>query len=367
VPCINILFPGYATTLTGGPLSILRVAEIMARKGIPVRIVNVNKGGVSRDEIMAVLPRYDLGFLLESRIVEWTHAHELPSLVYSKCDLFMATYFTTAFIAHTLQQQLNGKPFLYMIQDCEAFFGKHDSEAASVYSTYELPHVPIFNSWMLLDYFVRVLGYPTNKHPVFTYFPDFPPKASIPRDIVKNKEKKRLLVYARPQIDRNAYAFTVQCLDEAARQGLFRDAEWTLLGVGASRGTPSVTNLGGRGVVLHILDHLPEDFYHELLQTGDVGLCLMMSPHPSLPPIDLASRGVLVVTNELFHRTKEEYQKISPNLFPARTSVPAIVDQLRAAISRVDDLDAREKGAVLQIPPHSIDYEWIRGALQVNP
>ena len=366
--CINILFPGYARTLTGGPISILRVAETMVREGIPVRIVDVSGGGIPSQDIKAVLPRYGLEFLC-SNGVEWTEASD--SIKYSKKDMFMATYYTTAFKAHELQKQLNKKPFLYMIQDCEAFFGRHDSEAARVYSTYSLqPHVPIFNSWILRDYFIKVLGYKSGNGgnsgngghggKIFDYFPQFPPWIKIP---TTTKTTKRLIVYARPQIDRNAYDFTVQCLDEAARQGLFPPHEWTIFGVGASRGTPNVTDLGGKGVTLCILDHIYEDLYHELLQSGDIGLCLMMSPHPSLPPFDMASRGMLVVTNTLFTRTEEEYRNISPNIFPAPTSIPAVVDQLRAALHRVDDTKAREKGAVLNIPEHSIDYSWIRQIL----
>lgn len=358
--CINILFPGYARTLTGGPISILRVAETMVREGIPVRILDVSGGGIPSQDMKAVLPRYGLEFLCGNG-VEWSEASD--SIKYSAKDMFMATFYTTAFTAHSLQTQLNKKPFLYMIQDCEAFFGKHDSEAARVYSTYDLkPHVPIFNSWILRDYFIKVLGYNGGDgEKIFDYFPHFPPLVKNPT--TTTTPIRRLIVYARPQIDRNAFDFTVQCLDEAARQGLFPPNKWRILGVGASRGTPNVTNLGGKGVLLYILDHIYEDLYHELLQSGDIGLCLMMSPHPSLPPFDMASRGMLVVTNTLFTRTEKEYRDISPNFLPAPTSIPAIVDQLRAALHRVDNREARDQGATLQIPSHSIDYPWIRQLL----
>ena len=43
----------------------------------------------------------------------------------------------------------------------------------------------------------------------------------------------------------------------------------------------------------------------------------MYTPHPSLVPIEMASAGMLVVTNTFDNKTAEALAAISPNLIPA--------------------------------------------------
>ena len=362
-PTCNIIMPGYSKSLTGGPLSILRVALSMIEHGIYVRIMSFwETCTLLTHDFTPILPLYGLKELVDK--AEWFDFQYGKPLVCSSSDVFMATLYCTAFEAEILQKQLNQKPILYMIQDCEPFFFNHNSESAYAYASYEVPHIPIFNCWVLRDYFrdnrLSVFSGKFN-FPSFTYFPNFSPV--VDKETIKkaNGQKKRLIVYSRPQTDRNAYEFVVSCLWKAVEQGLFDSDHWEIIGVGGPEGIQNVGHLGGKNVTLYNLPHLHQDDYQAIIRTGDIGFVFILTTgHPSIPPFDFLSAGMLLVTNQIYHRTEEMYKSISQNIFPARMSIPSVVEQFRLATEKVDDYDFRIKGASLNIPPHSIDFEYLQ-------
>src|SRR5207302_3770705 len=69
----------------------------------------------------------------------------------------------------------------------------------------------------------------------------------------------------------------------------------------------------------------------------DLGLALMYTPHPSLVPIEMASAGLVTVTNSFENKTSEAMASISENLITAEPSVEGILGALREASVRVDD------------------------------
>ncbi len=52
------------------------------------------------------------------------------------------------------------------------------------------------------------------------------------------------------------------------------------------------------GHSLRSLGKIPWSDYPQFLSTVDVGLSLMLSPHPSYPPLEMAAAGARVVTNK---------------------------------------------------------------------
>ena len=87
--------------------------------------------------------------------------------------------------------------------------------------------------------------------------------------------------------------------------------------------------------------------YGEMLGGYDVGLSLMYTPHPSLVPIEMASAGMLTVTNTFETKTAERLTAISANLIPAEPSIEGVVGGLAVAVGRVDDHAARIRGAAV--------------------
>ena len=61
--------------------------------------------------------------------------------------------------------------------------------------------------------------------------------------------------------------------------------------------------------------------YIRIMPNYDVGLSLMLTPHPSLVPIEMASAGMWTVTNTLANKTAERLQAISTNLIGVQPTV----------------------------------------------
>jgi len=68
-------------------------------------------------------------------------------------------------------------------------------------------------------------------------------------------------------------------------------------------------------------------------------------------PIEMASAGMLTVTNSFENKTPEAMTAISSNLITAEPSVDAIVAGLIEAEAGVDDVDRRVRGS---------DVRWSR-------
>ena len=99
------------------------------------------------------------------------------------------------------------------------------------------------------------------------------------------------------------------------------------------------------GVYMRILPKKHLNEYREFLPEFDVGMSLMLSPHPSIVPLEMAAAGMWVVTNTFANKTAENLLKISANLIPAEPTVEALERALARAAEKVEDYDSRLRGA----------------------
>ena len=111
--------------------------------------------------------------------------------------------------------------------------------------------------------------------------------------IVENSPKnKQILIYGRPSVSRNAFTLIIQCLKIWKTQ-FSSSAQWTVLSAGeAHKEIP----LGG-GIIVRSVGKLSLENYAKLLNESAIGLSLMVSPHPSYPPLEMAHYGMRVITN----------------------------------------------------------------------
>jgi hypothetical protein len=94
-----------------------------------------------------------------------------------------------------------------------------------------------------------------------------------------------------------------------------------------------------------MLPRAAQDDYAGVLRDHDVGLALMHTPHPSLVPIEMASAGMLTVTNSFENKTAEAMAEISANITAAEPGIEAIADALCEASKAAADLDRRVAGS----------------------
>ena len=164
------------------------------------------------------------------------------------------------------------------------------------------------------------------------------------QDRLAARTSRRLLFYARPErhAARNMFELGVLALSRAVADGVF-DSGWELHGIGTVQRRSGIS-LGG-GTTLELLPRSDQRSYASLLNDHDVGLALMYTPHPSLVPIEMASAGMLTVTNSFENKTADAMTAISSNLITVDPSVEGIAGGLRDAAARAHDYGQRVGGS----------------------
>lgn len=212
-------------------------------------------------------------------------------------ERWLATAWWTAFAAQSFAEW-QSKEFAgsgrigYLIQDFEPGFYPWSSQYACALATYRPDRdIAVFNTALLAKYFEdQSLGYVRQlvfepslnraMRPALEALRDRPPARA-----------RRILVYARPSTRRNAF----ELLCEGLRAWGWSDPrarEWEVVALGE---LTADLDLGPMSI--RALGKLPIKEYAELLSTSAIGLSLMISPHPSYPPLEMAAFGMGVVTN----------------------------------------------------------------------
>ncbi len=348
---VNLLVPTIDLRhFFGGYIAKLNLARRLAERGLRVRVVAVDETPPLPPSWRRVVESYEgLDGVFDR--VEVAFAREDARLEASPEDRFIATTWWTAQLAHGALGAVGRERFLYLIQECEPFSFPMGAFAALARQSYEFPHFALFSTELLREYFrvhrlgVYAAGPRTGDRRSAAFenaiTPIVPPTAS---DLAK-RDSRRLLVYARPEqhAARNMFELAVLGLEAAVSEGIVAP-DWELHGVGAvGRGEPPVELGGGR--TLELLQRRSQEGYAELLREHDVGLALMYTPHPSLVPIEMASAGMLTVTNSFENKTPEAMEAISTNLITVEPSIDGVVAGLREAVAGADDSARRAAGA----------------------
>ncbi len=233
-------------------------------------------------------------------------------------------FFTTAWwTCHQIEHLCQKRPFFYLIQDFEPGFHAWGDDYAAALSTYHLHHVPIFNSLLLRDFFLDQRL--TTKEKSLCFEPLF---SFNPVKRKRDKEKNVLFFYGRQSVSRNLFKTGVCAITEALKQGAFQEGEWEFLSAGEDH--PDVVL--SPNAVLKSVGKLTLEGYWELLSRVDVGLSLMLSPHPSYPPLEIASSGAICVTNTFANKDLSNY---STNIISCKPSIFAIADGLKQACEKL--------------------------------
>ena len=287
--------------------------------------------------------------------VEVEFGRESQGIEVSRGDRLIATTWWTAHIAADALRSLDAERFLYLIQEYEPFTFPMGSYAALADESYRFPHTALFSTELLRDYFRRRgLGvYAAGEAAGDAASAAFdnaitaidPPGAAE----LEGRRPRRLLFYARPEphAARNMFELGVLALSRALERGAFADG-WSLRGIGSVRGGRRL-DLGG-GALMELIPRAPQAGYGAFMREHDVGLALMYTPHPSLVPLEMASAGLVTVTNTFENKTAEALGAISSNLIAAEPGLEAIATALGEAAARAEDVEARLRGSRVRWP-----------------
>ncbi|ACL57703.1 hypothetical protein [Methylobacterium nodulans] len=264
----------------------------------------------------------------------------------SEDDLFVVYSVWDAYVIQPMLQETRAKKFLLLAQEYEPIFYECGSARALIEDAYRLDHVPLFNSRFLTNYF--------SKHEIGPFAPartaeggehfvfEHVPTRLAMRPLQKQRPTRTLAFYARPEMHaaRNLFELGYLALRNLCRDGVF-DHRWRFVGLGALA-EDHILPLGG-GHQIEMVQKMPQEEYETFMSSIDIGLSLMLAPHPSVVPFEFAAAGAVVVTNVYENRSADDLQAICRNIVPCLPSLSGVEAALRAAVERAEDIETRER------------------------
>lgn len=361
---VNLLIPTFDLKhLFGGYIAKFNLARKLSEAGFRTRIVTVDPTPpLPRSWRQQVEAYQGLEGAFEN--IEIAFARDSgEALEINPADRFVATTWWTAHLANDALRKTDHDHFLYLIQEYEPLTFVTGSWSAMADATYDFPHRALFSTELLREFFrergygVYTEGEKRGDERSVSFQNAITPVSAPPAEELSGRAARRLLFYARPEAHaaRNMFELGLMALQQAVEEGVF-GPEWSFHGIGTVEGESRLRLTDD--VDLEILPRTGQADYGDLLAGHDVGLSLMLTPHPSLPPIEMASAGVLAVTNTCENKTPEKLAAISPNLMAAPPTVPGVVAALREAAAAVGDGERRVAGSTVD---WSSDWETSLG------
>lgn len=351
---VNLLIPEINyNSFYGGYMAKFNLAGKLVDRGYRVRLVLVDPCVYEPEKWREAIQGYPGLADIFDKVELAYQGDRKQALPAGSADRFIATTWWTAYLARHAVERTGGPPFVYLIQEYEPFTFPLGSYYAMAAHSYTFAHSALFSSGLLRDYFkLQGIG-------VFDGRPGDNLSAAFENAIVKYESsevdaalsrtasgraggKRKLLFYARPEAHatRNMFEVAFLALARAIEAGVFDDG-WEFHGIGSGHGDIDLP----RGQRLKMLGKFGLNEYREALLRYDVGLSLMYTPHPSLLPLDMASAGMVVVTNTCMNKTAVELERLSTNLIGAEPHIDGVYAGLTLARERAGDHPARQAGA----------------------
>jgi hypothetical protein len=297
--------------VTSSKLDRLGLAELSARLGTTVTLVDPDND--AGDVTAVALPRRRF----------------LP-ISLRRNDLFFATAWRTADLGFRLldeQRRIFGAtaPLIYLIQDFEPGFSPWSANYALADATYRRTDdtVALINSEELAVYMDR------RAHFSAAWYLPFEIHPCIGARLKPTVKEKILLVYGRPRVPRNAFHTIVEGLRRWQGRAPEQNCEWRIAFAGEEFDAGLIAELENAVCLGKMSLH----DYADILNRTAIGLSIMISPHPSYPPLEMASAGAVTITNN--YESKIMTARADTILSLDLISPDSIADALDAARTRV--------------------------------
>ncbi len=333
-PYLNVLVPGLAMKhMSGGPNTALNLAGRLAGIGVPVRFCSTNApldldtkpfwDHVCRLADLPCKPRNAELVDMSNRV----NPHQI-----GENDLFMATAWWTAQMAKYAVKMTKIKTFIYLIQDYEPVLHAASTPQALAEESYSEDHIGIINTELLHEFLVtQKVGLYADKtfaKNALVFNPAVDRQLFYPIQ-KKQSQKRQFLFYARPQNGlRNLFEIGVAALQKCIFEGVLDPAVWNFIGMGESFPPLDL----GAGCVLRSAPWQDLNGYAAQMRETDVLLSLMMSPHPSYPPLEMALCGRSVITNTYFNKSAERLAEFSPNIIGVIPTIEGVSEGIKQAV-----------------------------------
>lgn len=322
---LTLVLPFFAQDkVFGGVSSALKQYEKLAAKmGTDKRILILGPEKYSKKYTMQLENYAYNDTNAKNQVVFMSDYDKIPV---GRNEIFVCTAWQTAYAVFDLLRwqretyQLPMRKMVYLIQDFEPGFSPWSSEYALAESTYqntEVQTIAIFNSKELNDYFEQ------KRYPLYQsyYFRPYL-NEKLAQCLKKNAElkiprKKQILIYGRQVAKRNAFELLRYSLELFARD-YDKANEWSIISLGESFEDVKLTDQ----VTIHCKGKASLEEYAQIMSESFAGVSLMISPHPSYPPLEMSTFGVKVITNKFENKDLSYFNE---NIISLSTCSPEVI------------------------------------------
>ena len=172
-------------------------------------------------------------------------------------------------------------------------------------STYksDIPTIAVFNSKLLYEFFKKN-GYQFKNEYYFEPVLNEKLKEELQKHAKSYTRKKQILLYGRPGTARNAFELILASLNEWVQID-DQAGEWTILSAGENFDDVNLVN----GQKVKALGKVTLEEYARIMLESKIGISLMVSPHPSYPPLEMSTFGMRVITNHYGNKNLSDFNE----------------------------------------------------------
>lgn len=300
----NILIPTVdPEKIYGGISSAIANAKniLAAMPNCDVRVI-VTSDDVTREGLSELVKRLDVPLIkvdpssdiAGNTVVPLLFNKHIP-LSIRKNDVFYATAWWTADLAFRIKTEQRRKykfsyPIVYLIQDYEPGFYSWSTQSALAESTYQNGNeiIAIINSEELTNFFESRYKFRS------TFCLPYEMDEKIYSKLRVVKKEKIIIVYGRPSVARNLFKLILESLRIWQLTEPAEALQYQIKFAGENFDAKLISELNNAESV----GKLSLDEYGELLSKSAIGISLMLSPHPSYPPLEMATANCITITND---------------------------------------------------------------------
>ena len=286
----------------GGVATALKIFRDMAKHASPnIDFVILATDAAIEPEGISALPDYTTKpFLSEEEDARFSlidvSSRSTGRFSIRSSDVFFATAWWTALIAKSGQNFQDtyfgsSNKFIYLIQDFEPNFYGWGTMYALAEATYRdnTKFYPIINSEELYRFF-RSETYAITDAVCLPY------QLNERINLLLNPRprEKVLIFYGRPSTHRNLFEIICNALVLWQTRNPVSSSSWRVISLGEDYPKSWLYPIQNADV----LGKITLEQYAYWLSRSSIGVSLMLSPHPSYPPLEMAEAGLMTITND---------------------------------------------------------------------
>lgn len=350
--CVILFVPSLSRdTIFGGLATAIRVAtEIGITLDVQICVTDEFEHRLDESDILELISSLHLNPISFRKMLLNV---EYGTVSFSGKDIFISTaWWTTAKAKQLIRTtKLPTVKIYYLVQDFEPLFYAASDLYAAALSTYHEADYLVVNSVSLATYISHALKLDIN--PKFVFEPQYLKQGLPVRQISRTRiGALKIVVYGRPSVQRNLFFTMVNSIEAALLQ--LPELSCEILSVGEIHDDFTLES----GHVVKSLGKLSISEYKKLLATAELGVSLMLSPHPSYPPLEMASAGMQVVTND-FLGYKKSLESLFRNIHVAEPNIEDISKKILSILSNSPKVEIPE----CEMPSEGVPVEILAANL----